>query len=1176
MLAISALFAQVAGRLTGSVVDATGAVIPSAKVSLYLTGGATPIMSTQTTADGLFDFAAVRPDFYSIRVEVAGFTTFNQANVKVDPSKTTSLPPIKLEVSSSTQTVEVTTAIQSVDTTTAEVTSTVTQSQVERLPVLDRQVSSLFVTQAGVSNSRTTSSINGLRPSYSNVLLDGVNIQDVVRTNALDFMPNRLTIGQIAEMTIASSNINPTIGGNATTISLSTPSGTNEYHGNAYWYNRNSYFAANDWFNNQSGVKRPALNLNQLGGTIGGPIIKDKLLFYTNYEAYRMKQQSPRTNTILLPSARQGVLTYKVGSELRTFNVLQARNLQADPFITKLLGDVPSAGNTTTVGDQLNTTGYSFNADYNRTRDNWTGKVDYYLSTKNTISGTYAWNREIVDRPDYAGFYTTQPTIYNQNTGNMMSVAWRYNPVPTITNELRGGFNKIPATWIYRGDQPQFVFSGLNFTTPQNPKLPESRSVDTYMFQDNANWIRGKHTVAFGFQGSLVRNGSIGYTGVIPTYTLGFAASSTLGFKAGDIPGASATDISRANALLQSLAGVIQGYSQTFNITSRSSGFVPGAPQTLNWHMNNYAPYISDNWKILRRLTLTLGVRYEYFSPVDERDALIAQPSLIDNNPITTLLGNATIDFAGAAAGRRLYKRDTNNFAPNFGFAWDVFGNGRTAVRGGYSVAFANDNNINSVYNAISMNQGLSTAAQMGNLTAMLSNPPQIKTPAFKFPTTTLDQFVPSSPPVEGMIDPNLATPYVQQWNFGLQQEWKGFVFEGRYVGNHVVKQFRQIDLNQINVRQGTFVQDFRTARNNGMLALAAGKGFDPRYNAAIAGSAPLPFFNRLPNGGYLTSSSIVNPILSGEIGTLAQTYQVNQIFPTDDANFTYFPNRYLLYSSLFTNISNSTYNAAQLEVRKRLHNGMQLQANYTFSKALSDAEATRGLEPQLDNLNPAIEKARSPFDLTHAFKLNHYVPLPFGPGHRWTSSNGFVNRLMEGWGLSGFLLIQSGPPVSILSSRGTLNRAARSGNNTVDTTMTLSELQNITGLYMTGKGPYFIDPKYIDPATGAGAAADDKAPFANQVFFNPQGGSLGSLQRRILDGPGYWDYDFSVLKNMRITERQSIEFRADFFNLFNHPSFFVGDQALNSANFGKIGGMMSSGNGVSSRMLQFGLFYRF
>jgi hypothetical protein len=167
---------------------------------------------------------------------------------------------------------------------------------------------------------------------------------------------------------------------------------------------------------------------------------------------------------------------------------------------------------------------------------------------------------------------------------------------------------------------------------------------------------------------------------------------------------------------------------------------------------------------------------------------------------------------------------------------------------------------------------------------------------------------------------------------------------------------------------------------------------------------------------------------------------------------------------------------------------------------------------------------------------------------------------------------------VSILSSRGTLNRGARSGQNTVDTNLTLDQLKAITGLYKTGNGPYFIDPSHINPTTGAGVAPDLQPAFAGQVFFNPQGGSVGSLQRRALDGPGFWMYDASMVKNIKITERQSLEFRADAYNLFNHPNFFAGDTQglVNSSTFGQITSMNFTNYGISTRKMQFGLFYRF
>jgi hypothetical protein len=1087
--------------------------------------------------------------------------------------------------------VEVTESTVAVQTASAEVTTTITPSQVEKLPVLDRQVSYLFNTQAGVvSNGRSATVINGLRPSYSNVLLDGINIQDSVRISSLNFLPNRLTISQIREMTISAANSNPTVGGNASTVVLATPSGTNRFHGDLYWYNRNSVFAANQWFNNKDRVEKPFLNLNQLGGSVGGPIVADKLLFYFNYEAYRLRQSTQRTNWILTPEARRGIFRYRDASgAIQSFNVLNAKtwNLPVDPYMQSLFGMMPEQGNSTSVGDTLNTTGYSFNARSNELRDNITGKLDYYLSTNHSFSGSYLWNRNILDRADSVSglnqFYTAVPPLYNDNKAQFMSMSWRWSPAATLTNELRGGFNFAPGQFLRREEPPEFFVASRNtnaanrnlITSPVSEKLEESRDVNTWSFQDNANWVKGRHTVAFGFQATMYRVNSSAFVNTVPTYTLGFAANSPYGFNAGDIPGATATQVTQANSLLATVAGLVSNANQTFNASSRTSGFVPGAPVRTRFRFDNYAPYISDTWKLHRRLTVVLGLRWEYFSPVDEKDALIIQPRHESGNPIAALLGNATLDFAGNAVGRPLYKKDLNNFAPNVGFAWDVFGNGQTALRGGYSIAYANDNHINSTYLTALANNGLTSSRDLANLTAFAgSSRPTVPTPPFEVPTTSLAQYnlSPTSPPVQGLIDPNLATPYVQQWNLGIEHSWKGFLLSGRYVGNRVLKQFRVIDLNQININQDTYLQDFITARQNGFLALAQRGTFNPTYNPEIAGSRPLPFFDRLSWGGLLSNATVAGTIRAGEPGTLAQLYQGVLWLPQ---GFSFFPSPLVLYSSLLTNQSWSNYNSAQFEVTKRMRGGVQLQANYVFSKALGDTGEFRGLEAILDNNNFAAEKARSVFDLTHAFKLNHYVPLPFGRGRRFSFSNGALDRVFGGWGMSGFLMIQSGPPVSILSGRGTLNRNVRSTANTVDTNSTLDQLGEATGIFMTGSGPMFINPKHIG-ADGLGVAPDGATPFAGQIFFNPQPGSIGSLQRRILSGPWFKNYDFALIKETRLTETQLLEFRADAYNLFNTPNFFVGDQNVNATNFGRLTGIVNTGNGVQARVLQFGLHYRF
>ena len=1179
-LTAASLLAQVTGRVTGSVVDQTGATIPNATVAIYLPDGTSPLLQTTTNSVGLFDFQGVRPGLFTLVVEAPGFMKYKQSELKVDPARQTDLPAIKLEVGATSQSVEVSSGVSVVDTATAEVSTTVSTSQITNLPVIGRQVLNLLNTQAGVvQNNRQSTVINGMRPSYSNVVFDGVNIQDSVRTNDLDILSNKLTIAQVAEITVSTTNSNPTIGGAASTIVLVSPSGTNQNHGSLYYFNRNAYFTANDWFSNKNGVARPPRNMTQIGGHYSGAIIKDKLFYFGVYEAYRDHRQLSKTLTIPTPTARQGIVQYLVGGAVQQFDTLKPFGLAPSKFMTNLLSQVPAVGNNTGIGDGLNTTGYTYNARSNTTRDNITGKLDYNMSTRHVFAGSYNWQRDVPDRND-GTYYTLVPPTFNDNRNKLVTASWRWTPTATLTMEARGGFSFTNVPFVLR-DKPADKYistTNLYFSTPaQISELGEGRNLKQWNFQDNVNWVKNKHSVSFGFQTSLFRSESWNYNSpatVFPVYTIG-TGTSKYGFNLGDIPGANSTYTTTANQILAATAGLISTAQQGFNITSPSSGFVPGSPQLQHQRFDQFALYAMDNYKLTRQLTLTVGLRWDYMAPVDSTDGLAAVPRLIDNNPITTLMGNATIDFGGSTAGRPFYKRDLNNFAPNIALAWDPFGDGKTSLRAGYNIAYVNDNLTNSVYNSVfGVNNGLSSSRTINNLDANIDAAPGVATPTFLFPTTTLDQFnlSKSSPPAEGLANPNLVMPYVQQWTLSVQRDVKGWVLEGRYVGNHAIKMLRGIDFNQVNINQSGLLDDFKRARNNGFLSQNAGKGFVPTYNAGIAGSQPLPYLSTLP-ALALTNSTLLTNIRQGEVGTYAQNIQ--SLYPYPTLGYSFFPNPYALYTQLLSNLSTSNYHAMQLEVRKSTRGGMQFQANYSFSKALTDSNAFRGIDAQVDNANPRAERARADYDLTHAFKFNHMIPLPFGKGHRLGTNSTVVNHIIDNWSLAGFGLIQTGSPVSVLSARGTLNRGARSANNTVDTNANISQLHEATGLFMTGNGPYWIDPSHIGSDT-RGVAADGSAPFTGQLFFNPQPGTQGSFQKRSLDGPGFWNYNLSIVKRVSFKERYSVELHADMFNVFNHTNFYLSDQNINSTGFGRITSQNYSNDGVGPRVLQFGLYTRF
>jgi hypothetical protein len=1184
LFAVAGLNAQVAGRLSGSVVDQSGASIPGATVNVFVPGGKEPVLSGSTNEAGLFTFIAVRPDTYDIAVEAPGFNKAMVRQVKVAPIQETGLPAIKLEVQSATTSVEVSADVQSVQLANAEVSSTITSQQVQNLPVLGRQVSTLFLTQAGVTSGSNTTSVNGLRSSFSNVTLDGINIQDnFIRTNDLDYAPMRTTIDQIAEITVSTSNANTAIGGGASQMVLSTKSGSNTFHGSMYWYNRNSALAANDWFNNQAGVKRTSLNLNQVGAALGGRIIKDKLFFYTNYEVYRNKQQSSILRTVLTDPAKNGIITYRnAAGDLFTKPLASLRSYTADPTIKAMLAQLPSP-NATGAGDGLNTSGYRFNAQGNENRDQFVYKGDYYLNPKNSFTGTYNYISNPTLRPDTGAFYTTTPPVSNTIKDNLLALSWRWTASPTLTNEMRGGFMRADTAFVDSNKYPTSIAAGLLFSNPVNTFLNQGRKVNTYSMQDNATWLHGKHELSFGFQAQLLRVSPYNDAGILPTYTLGISGANTNSLTATDLPGIRSSDLTTANNLYANLAGIVSTAAQTFNVTSTTSGFVPGATNLRQLSNSTWAGYAQDKWRLLPNLTLNLGVRYEYWTPIDEKNSLYLAPRLQNNDARASVLDpNAVLDFIGSSSGRPFYKADKNNFAPNFGFAWDPFKQGKTSIRGGYMIAYVNDNVVTTVRNNVSTSSGLSSAASLTNQVALLSSPPAVPTPAYKVPRTLADNYAISKTSATGIPDPNLVTPYVQQWNFGIQQELKGgTIVSARYLGNRGSNLLRVIDYNQINYNANGFLADFLRAQNNASLAEKQGLGYVGTYNANVAGSVPLTVFPLLGSGGSLTNATYQTYLRQGQVGELANQYMT----AGTNGPVNFYPNPNVQGANVITNGGISTYHAVQFEVTKRTRHGLAGQFSYTFGKSLSNTagDSQTGLEPNLDNNNPQQEWARSPYDIRHAFKANYNYELPFGKGKKW-SGNRVTNAVLGNWSVSGIWSYQAGSPFSVLSTYGTLNRQARSNaTNTASVNgTTLGQLAPLMqGLFMTGTGPYFVSPSIIG-SDGRGAAQAGTAPFAGQLFYNPTAGNLGNLQRRLFTGPWQWSWDMAVKKSFKIKERHSLDIGADLINWMNHPTFYVppstgGDYGsvtsfnINNTTFGQITSM-----NYNPRIIQLSAYYRF
>ena len=1213
-LGASAFGQSATGRLVGTISGPDG-VIPNA--TIVLTDNQTKQERTFTANDeGVFTVPSLNVGTYTVKITAQGFKTFTANDVKINVGQEYSLTPV-LEVGGVEESVTVTAGTDIVNSTNAEISNTITETQLLGLPINGRDPSALIQLQPGVTQG---GQISGLRTSAQNVTRDGLNVQDnFIRTGT--FNPDRPRIDDVAEFTVATQNANAASGsGGSAQIQYVTPRGGTSFHGALFEYNQNAALASNGFFNNRNGIEKPPFNQNQFGGKVSGPIIlphfgeggpvfshKKNAFFFYEYEGLRLPQTVSTTRTILTPTARQGIFTYiDDNGVLRQDNILTNQGLNINPvFASRILANMPTVGNNNQVGDQLNTTGYTFNQRADVTLNGSTTRIDYDINPTNTVN--FVWKRSTDNflRPDTdTGGFNTVPFGVQDSTTNIFVGAYNWTINSRLNNEIRGGYQKSNP-FFRTGGLPSNFFISLGLTdSPENSFLPQGRTTKYYNIQDNAVYTVGQHSFRFGGQDNIYRITSFGGAS-LPTYFLGnfnFPNFGYIGDPDFDRLSGPLTDpnqLAVANALQADLAGLIFASQTTLNVTSRTSGFVPGAPQINKFNYDNLSGYVTDQWRIRPSLTLNLGLRYELFTGIKDPSGLrleVVAPAGVD--PRTALLNpNGTFDFVGGNAGNdgQFFKTDKNNFAPDLGFAWSptfkngflhaLFpGEGKTVIRGGYRQSFINDEYLRSADNAL-QNQGLTVTPTDVSLTGFINNPPAIPTPAFTAPPLTFASIGALAPGqnVAFLIDPNLQLPRVDEYNFGIQRE-VGFnsVLEVRYVGNRSKSLIRVLDYNQVDIRSNGFLEDYNRARANLLLT--------GNPACTTAGCQPLTVFPRLANGGSLTSPAVINLLRNGSVADLARRYvTLNQT-----GSVQILPNPSIGILDLLGNLGRSNYNSLQVELRRRFAQGFFLQANYTFQKTLTDispgnpgvaADSQTRIGAYLDNQNPNLDYGRADYDQTHIFNLNSVYDLPFGKGKRFLDTNSKVlDRLVGGWQLGGILRINTGTPLTIVDPRGTLNRVGRSANQTAITNLTGDQINDLIGIYNTPCGVFYINPSVINlnttTCTGRAANGFGSTPFNGQVFFNNAPGQSGNLSRSTINGPLFTQLDMSLTKNIRIKENVRFQIRADAFNVLNHTNFAtgvldpqtgVGNSIfnINSPTFGQLTNSYTIGNSGLNRIIQ-------
>ncbi len=1166
----STAFAQGSfGRLAGSVFDNSGGVLPGVVVTL--TSEQTNQVQATTTSDaGAFLFPQLQPGLYTVTVTLSGFKTASFEHVEINVGVERSLTA-RLEVGTVAETVSVTAERPNVQTTTPEVTQTVVQRQITELPLDGRDPLALIRLQAGVPGiaNRTETAINGGRPTWTQVTQDGINIQDnFIRTNALDYSPNRPTSDTISEFTITTAVPGVDAAGGATTVRMVTPAGTNRFDGDLFGFNHNNSRGANSFFNKRDGLPKPKSSRTQFGGSLGGPVIKDKLFFFGYYEGSHQRTQV--TQNIAIPAhddLLQGVFRY-VGTQdrqIHSINVLQVAGLRPDPVIARdVLAKIASASNVNNfdVGNStpervLNTAGFGFLQEELNRRNQWGLRLDYQANASNHFEANYAWFHEIDDRSDL-DLVHTRPVVFTDANVHRYVGAWRWSGT-SLTNEVRGGGNLAPLLFETKEQFGPALYSVALVDDPIQSYQPQGRYTNTFQYNDSGSWQHGRHEIGFGGSFQQVHVDAYDFDGRLPSVAFGFsaAAPASVQLNASQLPGGiSAAELSNANALLSWLSGTVSSVGQTFQVRNGSSGFVAGIPYERNYRLNDVSTFVQDNWRWKPNVTLRAGLKWEYFTPLNERDNLGLLPILNGRSVRDVLLDpNGTVGLVHGG----FYKKDLNNVGPTAGFAWDPFRNGRTSIRGGYSLTFVNEETMTVADNVATSNSGLLTGATLTNLyTTVGAGIPTVPTPAFQSSRTYADQLALNPRAVAFGIDPNIKQPQVHQVSVGASRElpWR-FAGEARYVGTFGRGIWRGVDLNQMNPR-GAFQDDFLRARTNGFLALQSTRVFDPSYNPAIPGSQPLSVLPAF-GGGFLTNTTVRGLIQTGQVAALADFYETGAGAAVGaQARQAFLANPGIYASDLIENGGFSNYNALQLELRRQLQGGVLGQINYTFAHTNTNSTGTSQVrfEPFLDNARPQLDEGRSEFQVTHVINGNLVADLPFGRDQRWLNRGGAWDVLLGGWEAGTIVHWQSGAPISVLAQRGTFNRTARSFHQTARTSLSASDLRKLLGIRDVNGIIYWIDPSVIDPNTGRAVGPDTltNAPgFPGQVFFNPMAGEVGNLDILSFDGPPQFTADLSLSKRVRVWKRAGFRIRADIFNLFNTVNFYVVDDDINSATFGRV-----------------------
>ncbi|MCA1613637.1 MAG: TonB-dependent receptor, partial [Acidobacteria bacterium] len=792
-----------------------------------------------------------------------------------------------------------------------------------------------------------------------------------------------------------------------------------------------------------------------------------------------------------------------------------------------------------------------------------------------------------------------------------------------LVNEARGtlgqggisifGQEATPALFAHtRGfavDFPAIVSDPFTRSTQSRRHTP------IWIVYDNLTWTHGEHSTTLGGAYTYIKSfqQSVGRQAV-PLVSFGIAASDPVNtgatsiFTTANFPNSTTAQRTEAGSLYALLTGRVSSltYQATLNPETKQYELAPF--NEIN-EQREFGLFVQDQWRARPNLTLNYGVRWELdFAPrnVNGVYTTAGYESVFGVSGVGNVFSPGTFanqnvpQFRLVGEGDKPYKTSYKDFAPSVGFAWSpnlgrtgllkgIFGGaGATVLRGGYSIAYVREG-FNTFHNMWGANEGptFSLGVNPADTPAEFGAPGSVlfrnATLPRRLPPSNVSFPITAGPGADfNEWDPELRMGYTQSWTLGIQRELtKNMALEIRYVGNHGTSLWRQLELNEVNIFENGFLNEFRIAEENLRLARAinpASNNFGPQ--AAVPGTRAIPIISTAL--GLQTDATFATTISRGEAGRLASNIAFNatrmnnliraglvpsvplpaSVCTPTATNPCRISNFFIVNplatggSFLVTNGGHTNYNALQIELRRRFSRGLLMEANYTWGKSLSNMynSSSAVFSQPLTMRNRESDKGLSPFDLRQALKVNGIWELPFGPGKRWLNTDQPVLRkLIGGWQIGGVGRVQTGTSLLLTSGRLTFN-----GNDSgvVLHNMTRDQLQDLIKSRKNPNGVVtWLPDSFIQNSQAAFevggrtlAQLDRSAPYLGPPTTS---GELGA--RLFLTGPAFKRFDFNILKRTHITETAYVDFRAQFLNAFNHQNFFIG--GLDSVNDPRLGG---------------------